>query len=73
MKHCSARDFSLKRETVRREHKPYENVMLQKSCRCPSKTIAVVLRWNVQRGVTVILNPLDKERIEEGHACQVSH
>ncbi|ECT1506547.1 aldo/keto reductase [Salmonella enterica subsp. enterica serovar Derby] len=50
-------------------HKPYENVMLQRIADGHQKTIAqVVLRWNVQRGVTVIPKSTRQERIEENFA-----
>ncbi|EAA6466222.1 aldo/keto reductase [Salmonella enterica subsp. enterica serovar Chester] len=50
-------------------HKPYENVMLQRIADAHQKTIAqVVLRWNVQRGVTVIPKSTRQERIEENFA-----
>lgn len=47
-------------------HKPYENEMLERIADAHQKTIAqVVLRWNVQRGVTVIPKSTRQERIEE--------
>lgn len=50
-------------------HKPYENEMLQRIADTHQKTIAqVVLRWNVQRGVTVIPKSTRQERIEENFA-----
>ncbi|ECI4594736.1 aldo/keto reductase [Salmonella enterica subsp. salamae] len=50
-------------------HKPYENERLQRIADAHQKTIAqVVLRWNVQRGVTVIPKSTRQERIEENFA-----
>lgn len=50
-------------------HKPYENEMLERIADAHQKTIAqVVLRWNVQRGVTVIPKSTRQERIEENFA-----
>ncbi len=47
-------------------HKPYENEMLQGIAAAHQKTIAqVILRWNVQRGVTVIPKSTRQERIAE--------
>ncbi len=50
-------------------HKPYENEILQGIADAHKKTIAqVVLRWNVQRGVTVIPKSTHQERIAENFA-----
>ncbi|MEX9252174.1 aldo/keto reductase [Pseudenterobacter timonensis] len=50
-------------------HKPYENEMLKKIADAHNKTVAqVILRWNVQRGVTVIPKSTHQERIEENFA-----
>ena len=47
-------------------HRPYENEMLQRIADAHKKTIAqVVLRWNVQRGVTVIPKSTHLKRIAE--------
>lgn len=47
-------------------HKPYEDKMLQGIADAHHKTIAqVILRWNVQRGVTVIPKSTKQARIEE--------
>lgn len=47
-------------------YKPFENEMLKAIAEAHGKTIGqVVLRWNVQRGVTVIPKSTHKERIEE--------
>ena len=50
-------------------HKPYEDKMLQGIADAHHKTIAqVILRWNVQRGVTVIPKSTKQARIEENFA-----
>ncbi len=50
-------------------YKPFEDVMLQRIASAHGKTIAqVILRWNVQRGVTVVPKSTHKERIEENFA-----
>ena len=50
-------------------YKPFENEMLKDIAAAHGKTIAqVILRWNVQRGVTVIPKSTHKERIEENFA-----
>lgn len=50
-------------------YKPFENEMLKDIAAAHGKTIAqVILRWNVQRGVTVIPKSAHKERIEENFA-----
>lgn len=50
-------------------HKPYEDEMLHGIAAIHQKTIAqVMLRWNVQRGVTVIPKSTRKERIAENFA-----
>ena len=50
-------------------HHPYEDEMLQGIADAHQKTIAqVILRWNVQRGVTVIPKSTRQERIEENFA-----
>ena len=50
-------------------HNPYEEAMLQEIADAHQKTVAqVVLRWNVQRGVTVIPKSTRQERIEENFA-----
>ncbi|ROU17187.1 aldo/keto reductase [Kluyvera ascorbata] len=50
-------------------HKPYEDKMLQDIADAHHKTIAqVILRWNVQRGVTVIPKSTKQARIEENFA-----
>lgn len=50
-------------------HKPYEDEMLQGIADAHQKTVAqVVLRWNVQRGVTVIPKSTRQERIAENFA-----
>lgn len=55
-------------------HKPYENEMLERIADAHQKTIAqVVLRWNVQRGVTVILNPLDRNVLKRTLPSGISH
>lgn len=47
-------------------HKPYENEMLNSIASAHNKSVAqVVLRWNVQRGVTVIPKSTKQNRIEE--------
>lgn len=47
-------------------HKPYEDEMMQGIAAAHQKTIAqVILRWNVQRGVTVIPKSTRQERIAE--------
>lgn len=47
-------------------HQPYEHPLLQEIATAHGKTIAqVMLRWNVQRGVTVIPKSTHSERIEE--------
>ena len=50
-------------------YKPYEDEMLQGIADAHQKTIAqVVLRWNVQRGVTVIPKSTQQKRIAENFA-----
>ncbi|MDT8701356.1 aldo/keto reductase [Kluyvera ascorbata] len=50
-------------------HKPYEDKMLKGIADAHHKTIAqVILRWNVQRGVTVIPKSTKQARIEENFA-----
>lgn len=50
-------------------HNPYQDALLQGIADAHQKTIAqVVLRWNVQRGVTVIPKSTRQERIEENFA-----
>lgn len=50
-------------------YNPYENKMLQSIASAHGKSIAqVMLRWNVQRGVTVIPKSTRQERIEENFA-----
>jgi len=50
-------------------YNPYENEMLQGIAAAHGKSIAqVMLRWNVQRGVTVIPKSTRQERIEENFA-----
>lgn len=50
-------------------HNPYEEATLQEIADAHHKTIAqVILRWNVQRGVTVIPKSTRQERIEENFA-----
>lgn len=50
-------------------HKPHEDKMLQAIADVHHKTIAqVILRWNVQRGVTVIPKSTKQARIEENFA-----
>ena len=50
-------------------HKPYEDKMLQGIADAHHKTIAqVILRWNVQRGVTVIPKSTKQARIKENFA-----
>lgn len=50
-------------------HKPHEDKMLQAIADAHHKTIAqVILRWNVQRGVTVIPKSTKQARIEENFA-----
>ncbi|WP_264923565.1 aldo/keto reductase [Vibrio gangliei] len=50
-------------------YNPFENEMLQNIAAAHGKTIAqVILRWNVQRGVTVIPKSIHKHRIEENFA-----
>ena len=50
-------------------HNPYQEAMLQGIADAHQKTIAqVILRWNVQRGVTVIPKSTRQERIEENFA-----
>lgn len=47
-------------------HKPYENSLLKGIADTHKKSVAqVVLRWNVQRGVTVIPKSTKQNRIEE--------
>ena len=47
-------------------HSPYQEASLQHIAETHNKTIAqVVLRWNVQRGVTVIPKSTQAQRIEE--------
>ncbi|HCD7907751.1 TPA: aldo/keto reductase [Klebsiella pneumoniae] len=50
-------------------HNPYQDALLRGIADAHQKTIAqVVLRWNVQRGVTVIPKSTRQERIEENFA-----
>lgn len=50
-------------------YNPYENEMLQGIAAAHGKSIAqVMLRWNIQRGVTVIPKSTRQERIEENFA-----
>lgn len=50
-------------------HKPYDNEVLQDIARAHKKSVAqVVLRWNVQRGVTIIPKSTNSQRIEENLA-----
>jgi diketogulonate reductase-like aldo/keto reductase len=50
-------------------HKPFDNPQLQHIAMAHNKTVAqVVLRWNVQRGVTVIPKSTHIERIKENFA-----
>lgn len=50
-------------------HKPYEDKTLQGIADAHHKTIAqVILRWNVQRGITVIPKSTKQARIEENFA-----
>ncbi|TGN40784.1 aldo/keto reductase [Klebsiella oxytoca] len=50
-------------------HELYDNDILKQIADSHSKSIAqVVLRWNVQRGVTVIPKSIHKQRIEENFA-----
>ncbi|VGI57328.1 aldo/keto reductase [Klebsiella quasipneumoniae] len=50
-------------------HNPYEEATLQEIADAHHKTIAqVILRWNVQRGVTVIPKSTRQERIKENFA-----
>ncbi len=47
-------------------HKPFEDEMLQGIAAAHNKTVAqVILRWNLQRGVTVIPKSVKQERIKE--------
>lgn len=47
-------------------YKPFENDMLKEIAAAHNKSVAqVILRWNVQRGVTVIPKSTHKARIEE--------
>lgn len=47
-------------------HKPFEDEKLQTIAAAHSKTVAqVILRWNLQRGVTVIPKSIKQERIQE--------
>ncbi|XAW87549.1 aldo/keto reductase [Vibrio sp. CDRSL-10 TSBA] len=47
-------------------HKPFEDEMLQGIAAAHGKSVAqVILRWNVQRGVTVIPKSVHAERIEQ--------
>lgn len=47
-------------------HNPYQDALLRGIADAHQKTIAqVVLRWNVQRGVTVILNPLARSALKK--------
>ncbi len=47
-------------------HKPFDNEMLKSIADTHGKTIAqVILRWNLQRGVTVIPKSVKQTRIEE--------
>ena len=50
-------------------HKPFENNMLQHIADAHQKSISqVILRWNIQRGVTVIPKSTHQHRIEENIA-----
>ncbi len=50
-------------------YKPFEDEMLQGIASAHEKTVAqVILRWNVQRGVTVIPKSTQQERIKENFA-----
>lgn len=50
-------------------HKPFENEMLQHIADSHQKSVSqVILRWNVQRGVTVIPKSTHQQRIEENFA-----
>ncbi|WP_407546953.1 aldo/keto reductase [Vibrio parahaemolyticus] len=47
-------------------HKPFEDEMLKAIAQAHGKTVAqVILRWNLQRGVTVIPKSVKQARIEE--------
>ncbi len=47
-------------------HKPFEDVMLTDIANAHGKSVAqVILRWNLQRGVTVIPKSVKQARIEE--------
>ncbi|ROP62984.1 diketogulonate reductase-like aldo/keto reductase [Enterobacter sp. BIGb0383] len=47
-------------------HKPYESELLQQIANAHQKSVAqVVLRWNLQRGVTIIPKSTKLKRIEE--------
>lgn len=47
-------------------YQPFDNAMLKEIAAAHNKTVGqVILRWNVQRGVTVIPKSTHKERIEE--------
>jgi diketogulonate reductase-like aldo/keto reductase len=47
-------------------HKPFEDEMLTDIAEAHGKTVAqVILRWNLQRGVTVIPKSVKQARIEE--------
>jgi len=47
-------------------HKPFEDEMLQEIAAAHNKSVAqVILRWNLQRGVTVIPKSVKPERIKE--------
>lgn len=47
-------------------HKPFDNEMLKSIADTHDKTVAqVILRWNLQRGVTVIPKSVKQARIEE--------
>ncbi|KOO09838.1 aldo/keto reductase, partial [Vibrio xuii] len=47
-------------------HKPFDNEALKSIADTHDKTIAqVILRWNLQRGVTVIPKSVKQARIEE--------
>lgn len=50
-------------------HNPFENKMLQHIADAHQKSISqVILRWNIQRGVTVIPKSTHQQRIEENIA-----
>lgn len=50
-------------------HKPFENKMLQDIARRHQKSVSqIILRWNVQRGVTVIPKSTHQHRIKENFA-----